>query len=95
MKITYCKKCLNPHNHPLGIYFDKQGVCGGCIVHEEKYQIDWDEKFKSLKKIFNRKGNSFYDCVIPINGNGDDFFVTHYVKKILKLKIFQFFQDQS
>tara|TARA_X000000950_G_C13842896_1_gene631053 strand:+ start:301 stop:1557 length:1257 start_codon:yes stop_codon:yes gene_type:complete len=85
MKITYCKKCLNPHNHPLGIYFDKQGVCGGCIVHEEKYQIDWDEKFKSLKKIFNRKGNSFYDCVIPINGNGDDFFVTHYVKKILKL----------
>ena len=87
MKITYCKNCLNPSNHPLGIYFDRNGVCGGCNIHNEKYQINWSNKFLELKKLLNEKNNkSFYDCVIPINGNGDDFFVTHYVKKILKLR---------
>lgn len=85
MKITYCKKCLNPSNHPLGIYFDKHGVCGGCNVHEEKYKINWDHKLKILNEFFDKKKNSFYDCVIPINGNGDDFFVTHFVKKVLRL----------
>ena len=50
MKITYCKNCLNPSNHPLGIYFDRNGVCGGCNIHNEKYQINWSNKFLELKK---------------------------------------------
>ncbi len=88
MKIEYCRKCLNPSNHPLGIIFNENGICSGCIVHEEKYKIDWKKKFESLNKIFEKvkKKNSSYDCVIPINGNSDDFFTTHIAKNILKLR---------
>lgn len=87
MKINYCKKCLNPSNHPLGIIFNNEGVCGGCLVHNEKYKINWDKKIDKLGNFFNSKKNKnkYYDCVIPVVGNGDDFFVTHVAKKILKL----------
>ena len=87
MKINYCKKCLNPSNHPLGIIFDKNGVCGGCLVHEEKYRINWNNKIEKLGNFFHSKKNKnkYYDCVIPVVGNGDDFFVTHIAKKVLKL----------
>ena len=87
MKISYCKKCLNPSNHPLGIIYNNEGVCGGCLVHEEKYEINWDKKIEKLGNFFNSKKNKnkYYDCVIPVVGNGDDFFVTHVAKKVLKL----------
>ena len=87
MKINYCKRCLNPSNHPLGIVFDKNGICGGCLVHDEKYEIDWGKKIQTLGNFFNSKKNKnkYYDCIIPVVGNGDDFFVTHVAKNILKL----------
>jgi N-acetyl sugar amidotransferase len=88
MSIFYCKKCLNPSNHPLGIFFDKMGVCSGCLVHEEKYSINWKKKINDLRLIFDktRNKNTYYDCIIPINGNGDDFYVVHFAKKILKIR---------
>ena len=88
MSIFYCKKCLNPSNHPLGIFFDKMGVCSGCLVHEEKYSINWKKKINDLRLIFakTRNKNTYYDCIIPINGNGDDFYVVHFAKKILKIR---------
>ena len=55
MKISYCKKCLNPSNHPLGIIYNNEGVCGGCLVHEEKYEINWDKKIEKLGNFFNSK----------------------------------------
>jgi N-acetyl sugar amidotransferase len=88
MSIFYCKKCLNPSNHPLGIFFDKMGVCSGCLVHEEKYSINWKKKIDDLRLIFDKtkNKNNYYDCIIPINGNGDDFYVVHFAKKILKIR---------
>ncbi len=87
MKIKYCSKCLNPSNHPLGIIFDKNGICGGCNVHDEKYKIDWNKKLEKLGNFFHSKKNrnKYYDCIIPVVGNGDDFFVTHIAKNILKI----------
>ena len=52
--MKYCTRCLYPENHPYGLIFDENGVCSGCIVHEEKDVIDWDKKFKKLKNIEDR-----------------------------------------
>jgi len=81
--MKYCKRCLYPENHPLGITFDDRGVCSGCLVHEEKYEIDWNEKkkeFESLLSQYRAKSNVHYDCIIPVVGSGDDFFVVDTIK---------------
>ena len=81
--MQYCKRCLYPQNHPLGICIDEDGVCSGCRIHEEKYSINWLEKGKELDKLFSKYKNrsgSFYNCVIPVTGNSDSFFVVDVVK---------------
>lgn len=74
---------MYPENHALNIIFDSEGVCSGCRTHEEKYQIDWNEKEQELDALLSqykgRQGSS-YDCVIPVTGTGDDFFVVDLVK---------------
>ena len=42
--MKYCKRCVYPENHPLGIIFDDEGVCSGCRLHEEKDEMDVAEK---------------------------------------------------
>ena len=49
--IKYCKKCLYNSYHPLGITFNNQGICSGCLVHEEKFKIDWKKSFQNLKRL--------------------------------------------
>ena len=80
--MNYCKRCLYPENHPLGIIFDDDGICSGCRVHEEKYVINWKKKEDELKVLLNQYKNSnpFYDCIIPVSGTGDDFFVVETIK---------------
>lgn len=81
--MKYCKRCLYPENHPLGITFDERGLCSGCLVHEEKYEIDWNKKSQELEDILaqyrGRKGSHF-DCIIPVSGVGDDYFVVDTMK---------------
>jgi len=81
--MQYCKRCLYPENHPLGICIDEDGICSGCRIHEEKDEIDWIEKGKELDSLFSKykdRPGSFYDCVIPVTGNSDSFFVVDVVK---------------
>ena len=85
--MNYCKRCIYPENHPLGIVFDDEGVCSGCRVHEEKDEIDWIEKeneFREILNLYKNKKSSYYDCIIPVNGNGDSFFVVDTLKKSLE-----------
>ncbi len=86
--MRYCARCLYPENHPLKITFDDHGVCSGCRVHEEKDEINWDEKAEELESILshyrNRDGIP-YDCVIPVNGNGDSYFVVDTIKNKLNM----------
>ena len=35
-QIKFCKKCLYSSTHPLGLTINKDGICSGCLVHEEK-----------------------------------------------------------
>lgn len=81
--MKYCKRCLYPENHPLGLTFDERGVCSGCLVHEEKYEIDWKKKHQEFEKLlsqYRNTSNEYYDCIIPVVGSGDDFFVVDTIK---------------
>jgi len=57
-------------------------------VHEEKDSLPWDSRFKTLERITNayrnKSGNS-YDCIVPVSGGGDSYFITHIVTKVLGL----------
>ncbi len=86
-KIFFCNECLYPSNHPLNLTFNEHGVCSGCIVHKEKYKIKWSLKINKLKKIINfYKGKNYnYDCIVPVSGARDSFFILDFVKNTLKL----------
>lgn len=87
--MKYCTRCLYPANHPYGIVFDDQGVCSGCRVHEEKDELDWDGRGATLGRLFDRfrsTGGRNFDCVIPVTGGGDSYFIVHTVKKVYGLQ---------
>lgn len=86
--MNYCKRCLYPENHPLRIIFDEEGVCSGCRVHEEKDMLDWSERAKKLRKIFDdyrSHSRRNYDCIIPVSGAKDSYFIVHTVKNVFKM----------
>lgn len=85
--MIYCTRCLYPSCHPYGLIFDAQGVCSGCRVHEEKDSLDWSQRLRILERIAhtntrNSSGRSF-DCIVPVTGGGDSYFVVHTVKYVL------------
>lgn len=85
--IKYCKLCLYSNIHPFGLIINNDDICSGCKIHKEKYTLDWKFRFEKLKKIVkkykSRKNN--YDCIVPVTGGGDSYFIVHTVKNILKL----------
>ena len=84
-KIKFCKKCLYSENHPLGLIINEEGICSGCIVHAEKNQLNWVERDEKLKKIivpYKSKGGKNYDCIVPVTGGQDTYFILHNVKKL-------------
>lgn len=85
MKI--CSRCLYPENHALNIVFDEYDVCSGCRVHEEKDTLDWTERGMRLQALVDkyRSRTRKWDCVVPISGAGDSYFIVNYVKNILGL----------
>lgn len=67
--------------------FDDQGICMGCRIHEEKNSIDWDARFQALERIVysnaQRMGGKGFDCIVPVTGGGDSYFIVHTVKEVL------------
>jgi N-acetyl sugar amidotransferase len=83
-----CRRCLYPENHPFGIGFDAEGICTGCRVHEEKDQLDWsvrERRLSSLLDGYRGRTRGRHDCVIPISGARDSFFIVHLVRKVYGL----------
>jgi N-acetyl sugar amidotransferase len=83
--MKYCVRCLYPSNHPLNIHFDEHGLCSGCRVHEEKDNLDWKIRERKLADLFTRyrnKSQSNYDCVVPVSGARDSFFIVHTLKNV-------------
>ena len=86
--MQYCVRCFYHEHHPLNLTFTEDGLCSGCLVHEEKNEIDWEVKLKKLKKIIKPYLNSkrsINNCIIPVSGSRDSYFVVHFVKNILGL----------
>ncbi len=83
--MQYCVRCLYPASHPLGLTFDSDGVCSGCRVHEEKDELDWRARGERLGRLFddyrNRSGIN-YDCIVPVSGARDSYFIVHTVKNV-------------
>ena len=87
--MRYCTRCLYPANHPLHLVFDEQGVCSGCRVHEEKDVLDWQERGQRLGRIFDEfrsRSGKTYDCIIPVSGARDSYFIVHVVRNIYKMR---------
>ena len=84
--MIYCKRCLYPSNHPYGMVFEG-GVCMGCRIHEEKDSINWENRFQILQSLVNTNvknvGRNGFDCIVPVTGGGDSYFIVHIVKNIL------------
>ena len=88
MGTQVCSRCLYSSVHPLHLTFDEEGVCSGCRVHEEKDELDWDERWSRLENIVNQyrnfSGNN-YDCIVPVSGARDSHFIVDTVKNKLGL----------
>ncbi|RAJ33463.1 N-acetyl sugar amidotransferase [Pedobacter cryoconitis] len=83
--MKYCLRCLYPENHPLNIVFDEKGICSGCNVHEEKDVLDWNARAEGLEDIlkeYKNKSQNNYDCIIPVSGARDSFFIVHMIKNV-------------
>ena len=48
--MIYCKKCTYPIV-AVNLSMDDNSTCSGCIVHEEKMNLDWDEREAELKAL--------------------------------------------
>lgn len=86
--MKYCARCLYPENHPLNITFDSKGVCSGCRVHEEKDALDWSIREKKLRHIldsYRNQDQSNFDCIIPVSGARDSWFIVHTIKNVYGL----------
>ena len=87
-EVKFCKRCLYSDAHPLGLILDEDGICSGCRVHEEKDVLDWNyrwSKLEDLVKPYKSKNNKNYDCIIPVTGAQDSYYIVHIVKERLGL----------
>jgi hypothetical protein len=57
------------------------GICSGCITHQEKDAINWKKRRESLFEILEESGNKkrAYDCVVPVVGDAEDYYVLSLV----------------
>jgi len=85
--IKECIQCLYTSRHPFGLSFDETGLCTGCITHREKTEWDWSARFEMLREKVRstRRQSPYYDCVIPVRGTPEYFYVVDVVKKRLGL----------
>ena len=83
-----CTRCLYNSNHPLGLVVDDDGVCSGCRIHEEKDTLDWSERWEELRQLvspYRSTSRKHYDCIVPVTGANDSYFIVHVVKNLLGL----------
>ena len=83
-----CKLCLYTTHHPLGLTLDEEGICSGCRVHEEKDDLDWEHRWKRLEDLvapYRVTSGKTYDCIVPVTGGNDSYFIVHLVKERLCL----------
>ena len=79
--LNHCSECLDNSNHPFGLHLMHNGICNGC--HDAKFNKN---KFGNISNVLKKlKKGQRYDCIIPIQGTPEDYFV---VKKVLEMDMF-------
>ena len=81
--MQYCIRCAYPENHALGITFNTYGLCSGCIIHQEKDRLNWQEREEKLVNILENYRDTSglrHDCIIPVSGGKDSFFIVDLIK---------------
>ena len=85
--MSQCSQCLDNIKHPMGQVIYKSGLCSGCLTHQEKNNIDWNEKWAQLEESCQsilKKNKAKYDCIVPLNADAEDYYV---VESVLKLNL--------
>lgn len=86
--LQHCRRCLYTTDHPLGLTLDADGLCSGCRIHEEKDTLDWSQRWETLRRIvapYRSTSGENYDCIVPVTGANDSYYVVHLVKERLGL----------
>lgn len=86
--IKFCKRCLYTTAHPLGLILDEESICSGCRIHEEKDTLDWEGRWSMLDaliKPYRNPDGKNYDCIVPVTGAQDSYYIVHVVKERLGL----------
>jgi N-acetyl sugar amidotransferase len=87
-QIHACKRCLYTTRHPLGLVLDSEGICSGCRIHEEKDSLDWFARWKMLEDLvapYRVSSGKAYDCIVPVTGANDSYYIIYLVKELLGL----------
>jgi N-acetyl sugar amidotransferase len=87
-EVRFCKRCLYTTAHPLGLTLDDEGICSGCRIHEEKDTLDWNRRWQNLESLvrpYRSQSGANYDCIIPVSGAQDSYYIVHLVKERLNL----------
>jgi len=73
-----------PDTRP-GIKFNKAGVCYPCLAAEKKKSINWNRRFRELKKFLMkfRRDDDYYDCVIAGSGGKDTYYQVYVMKELM------------
>ncbi len=86
IKTRQCSLCLYDESHPFGLVIDDDGICSGCRVHNEKYQIDWRSRKAHLANIMEqarKQANGRHDCVIYVDSDAESFYLVYLIKVVL------------
>ncbi len=83
-----CRRCLYTKKHPLGLTLDEEGICSGCRIHEEKDTLDWASRWGRLVELvqpYRALSGKSHDCIVPVTGANDSYYIVHLVKERLGL----------
>ena len=89
--MRYCKLCVQPNTRPNS-YFTSDGICPACHYNNKLKKINWDKRFKLLKKLVekykskNIKSFDSYDCIIGVSGGKDSTRKALFIRDKLKLQ---------
>lgn len=86
--LQFCRRCLYATDHALGLSLDEEGICSGCRIHEEKDCLDWQVRWQKLERLvkpYRSLDGRSYDCIVPVTGGQDSYYIVHLVKNRLGL----------
>lgn len=83
--VEKCKRCSFPDTRPGEKFVD--GVCGACRNYDKRKFIDWAGRQEELERLCEKyRGKGQYDCLIPVSGGKDSYFLVHTLVRELGMR---------